>query len=83
MHCVSGKRMFLTEQLAEDVLLETYIRYNHSSSQQGAIAIYRCDDCGQYHLTSRGPMNAKLQAAIADDSIKRQQEANHWLNKFK
>jgi hypothetical protein len=83
MHCVSGKRMFLTEQLAVDALIEAYIRYNHSSRQQGAIAVYRCDDCGQYHLTSRGPMNEKLQAAISDGTIKRQQEANYWLDKFK
>jgi hypothetical protein len=80
--CVSGKRMYQTQEIAEDVLIETWTRFDFNE-RNGPVAVYCCDDCGTYHLTSKGPMNEKLARAIADGLIKRQSEANRWSDKFR
>lgn len=80
--CPSGKRSFVTEQLAEDVLIELWSK-NEYTPGKAPIAIYRCEDCGNYHLTSRSPMNEKLADAIAKGHIKLQREAHRWMDKLK
>lgn len=80
--CISGKRLYVSQEVAEDALIETWTRFDFSASN-GPVAVYRCDDCGHYHLTSRGPMNEKLSQAIADGKIRRQKEADQWMNKLK
>lgn len=80
--CVTGKKIFPTEQIAEDALIEAQTAFDYPRNN-GPIAIYLCDDCGEYHLTSRGPMNARLAASLAEGKIQKQKEANFWLDKFK
>ena len=80
--CNSGKRVYASEQIAEEVLIEAWTRYDYKPNE-GPIAVYRCDDCGQYHLTSRGPMNEKLASALAEGRIQKQKEARHWEEKFR
>ena len=80
--CITGKKSFASIEVAEDVLIETYTRFEFAPNQ-GPIAIYKCDDCGYYHLTSQGMMNEKLKKCLQDGSIARQKEANRWLDKFK
>ena len=79
--CISGKRVYASREVAEDVLIETWTRFDFTPAN-GPIAVYQCDDCGQFHLTSRGPMNEKLAKALADGEIKRQKEADRWLGKL-
>ena len=80
--CISGKRVYSSEQIAEEVLIEAWTRYDYNGDR-GPIAVYKCDDCGQYHLTSRGPMNEKLANALADGKISQQKEARRWEDKFR
>jgi hypothetical protein len=80
--CVTNKKMYPTQQIAEDVLIEARTRYEYASGK-GPIAVYKCDDCGQYHLTSSGEMNAKLADYLKSGKIKLQKEADHWLGKIK
>lgn len=80
--CISGKRVYPSEQIAEEVLIDAWTRY-HYNSDEGPVAVYKCDDCGQYHLTSKGPMNERLAKALADGKISKQKEARHWEEKFR
>lgn len=82
MKCPTGKRLYLTEQLAEAALIEAHIHYEYRSGQ-GPIAVYQCDDCGNFHLTSRGPMNERLSQLITNGSIKKQRDASRWQDKFR
>jgi len=79
--CVTGKRLYQSSQLAEEALIEAHIRFDYRTGE-GPVAVYLCDDCGEYHLTSRGPMNSHLAALIANGAIKKQKEANRWQSKF-
>ena len=80
--CISGKRMYGSQQVAEDALIEAWTRFDFTL-KNGPVAVYRCDDCGEYHLTSRGPVNQRLSQAIAEGKIQRQKEADQWTDKFK
>lgn len=80
--CISGKRIYFTRQIAEDALIESWTRFNYTANN-GPVAVYQCEECGHFHLTSRGPMNEKLSKALAEGGIGRQKEANRWLDKLK
>ena len=80
--CVTHKKCYPTQEVAEDVLIETRTTFDYAPGD-GPVAVYRCDDCGYYHLTSRGPMNEKLAKYLAEGKIDRQKEANRWLDKWK
>lgn len=80
--CSSGKRIYPSQEVAEEVLIESWTRYNYADGH-GPVAVYQCEDCGRFHLTSRGPMNEKLSRAISDGKVSRQKEANKWAEKLK
>jgi len=80
--CVTGKKMYATREIAEDVLIEARTTYDYAHGS-GPVAVYQCEDCRQFHLTSQGPMNEKLAQYLKDGKIDRQKEANRWMEKFK
>lgn len=81
-HCVSGKKMYPSERIAEDALIEAQTNFNYPANS-GPVAIYRCEECGEYHLTSRGPMNERLAKQLSEGKIRKQKEANFWMDKLK
>ena len=80
--CITGKKAYQTQELAEDALLEAWTRYNYTPSN-GPVAVYHCDDCGLYHFTSKGDMNGKLAKYLAGDEIRRRAQAGYWEDKLK
>ena len=80
--CISGKRVYASQEIAEDVLIEAWTRYEYNNNT-GPISVYKCDDCGNYHLTSRGPMNERLAKALADGKIRQQKEARRLEDRFR
>lgn len=82
MKCITRKKNYPTREIAEDALIDAWIAFDYER-RNGPVAVYQCEDCGEFHLTSSGPMNARLAEAIASGFIKRQKEANQWTNKFK
>jgi hypothetical protein len=81
LKCPTGKRVYLTETLAEDALIDAHSRNNYAGT--GPINIYKCEDCGHFHFTSKGKMNEKLAQQIASGKIKREQEASQWISRLK
>lgn len=80
--CSSGKKIYATKELATEALIEARIQFEYGSGK-GPVAVYRCDDCSYFHLTSQGSMNEKLKNYLATGKIDKQKEANRWLAKFK
>lgn len=80
--CVSNKKVYPSKEIAEDALIEARTQFEYKIGS-GPVAIYQCEDCGYFHLTSKGPMNQKLEQLMKDGKIQRQKEANQWLNKIK
>ena len=80
--CVTKKKVYQTMDVAEDALIDAWIKFDYAPNQ-GPIAIYRCDDCGYFHFTSKGIMNEKLAKYQTDGKIKLQKRANAWHDKIK
>lgn len=80
--CISGKKMFASQQIAEDVLIELWSK-NEYVEGHAPVSVYKCEDCGYFHLTSRPPMSESLSSALRSGKIKLNREANKWLDKFK
>lgn len=81
-HCISGKRMYSSQEVAEDVLIEAWTRFDYSPGK-GPVAVYQCEDCGHFHLTSKGTMNQRLLQALEEGRIQRQKEADRWMDKLR
>ncbi|HCW06084.1 MAG TPA: hypothetical protein DGG95_01820 [Cytophagales bacterium] len=81
LKCRTGKRVYPTQALAEDALIDAHSRHSYAGS--GPIAVYQCEECGYFHFTSKGKMNERLTEQIASGKIKLHQQANEWSKKFK
>lgn len=80
--CPSGKRRYATATLAEDALMEVHAEYAYPPGQ-GPIAIYACEECGDFHFTSRGPMNERLKRALESGQLRTRQMASRWARKWR
>jgi len=80
--CSSGKRSYLSEDIAVEALIEAHVQFDYGK-RSGPVAVYQCDECEQFHLTSTGTMNQKLQQYIADGTIQKFRTANKWSGKWK
>lgn len=80
--CVSGKKVYLTREHAEEALIGAHTRYDYANGQ-GPVNVYQCEDCGYYHLTSKGTLNDVLARQKQAGKIDRDKEAAAWLNKLK
>jgi hypothetical protein len=78
--CTTGKRSYLTYELAEEALIGANINFN---TEKGPVGIYQCEDCGQFHLTSKGAINKRLEQMQKEGEIQKQKEAKWWEEKFK
>lgn len=81
LKCTTGKRVYQTEILAEDALIDAHSHNAYAGT--GPVAVYQCEECGYYHFTSKGKMNEKLAQQIASGKIKLQRQANQWERKFR
>lgn len=69
-------------EIAEDALIEARTTFEYGT-HAGPVAVYQCEDCGHYHLTSKGTVNARLALYISEGMLRRQKEANQWMDKIK
>ncbi|MBX2894226.1 MAG: hypothetical protein KF763_02195 [Cyclobacteriaceae bacterium] len=82
MRCNSGKRAYRTETLAVDALLEAHVHFDYRPGT-GPVNFYKCEECGEFHLTSRGASNSKLTEALANGTIYKLKRAAAWNDKLK
>lgn len=67
--------------LAEDALIAAWASHNYSLPH-APVAVYQCDDCGLYHLTSKGEMNKSLSEMISSGKMQKMKEAERWTDKL-
>jgi hypothetical protein len=72
--CPSNKVIYMSHALAEDALIESWIRNNYALGT-GPLNVYQCDDCGNFHFTSKGAMNERLKREWDNGSIARARRA--------
>ena len=82
MNCVSGKKSYPDEIIAEEALIGAHIQFDYGKGS-GPVNFYRCEDCGNYHLTSQGQMNERLAQLLKDGQIYKMKEASRWEGKLR
>lgn len=82
MECVTGKRPYETEGMALEALIDIRGRNNYRANS-GPINIYQCQDCGQWHFTSKGPVHPLLTSEETQKRISSQNEAEFWERKLR
>jgi hypothetical protein len=80
--CSSGKRSYLSEAVAVEALIEAHVQFDFGK-RSGPVAVYQCDECGQFHLTSTGDINKRLEQVISDGTLQKLRIANKWSGKWK
>lgn len=80
--CLTGKKGYQSQSLAEDALIEAHIQYDYGN-RTGPVNVYKCEECGQYHLTSRGETNPRLETFRKEGHLGKHKQAAQWLHKLK
>ena len=80
--CRTGKVIYLTQALSEDALIDAWVRNNYKLGA-GPVNTYQCDECGNFHFTSKGEMNERLKKELDSGKIAKNQRAFDLENKLK
>ena len=80
--CISGKKIYSTEALAVDALLDNWAKYDHAENR-GPTGVYHCEECGGYHLTSKGRMNDRLKEFLSGKDYRIRSQASAWIQKLR
>ena len=78
MSCPSKKKEHYTIEAAEGALIDARIRFVGNS----AVNVYECEHCGNWHLTSKGALNIKLQEMIDSGSLEEEIKKFEWREKY-
>ena len=80
--CISGKRAFANEELAESALMEAHQR-NYYKPHEGPVNFYQCEECGQFHFTSKGAVHPHLEKLKKSGQLNSSREADFWDNRLR
>lgn len=80
--CKSGKQYYADEQTALMALLEVWGRTAFRAGE-GPRTVYRCDDCGGWHFTSKGTVHPQLEAYLQTPEFQLRRKAADWENRFR
>ena len=78
MRCVTGKNGYFSEEEVQEALIRSHIRLVSTASNY-----YRCYDCDEYHLTSRGDIHPILKAPEVKARIKQERQAQDWEGRLR
>ncbi|MBV6643983.1 MAG: hypothetical protein KI790_00955 [Cyclobacteriaceae bacterium] len=79
---ITHKICFDNQEMAEEALIQNHGRH-HYARGQGPVNFYRCDHCGTFHFTSKGPAHPKLSDPEVQKRIKLEREANDWSSRLR
>ena len=82
MGCSTGKRMFLSEGLAEEALIQNHIRNDYRPGE-GPTNIYECAICGAWHFTSKNAIHPLLEDPDVIKRIETERRAYLWEQRLK
>lgn len=82
MRCSSGKRAFDSVVLAEEALIQHHIMNDYKIGE-GPINVYECQECGNWHFTSKGPESELFNDPDVIKRINVERRAFLWEQKLR
>lgn len=82
MGCPSGKSSFQSEEIALEALVQNHIRFQHRKGA-GPQSVYQCDECDNWHFTSRLPSHPTLLDSETQRRIANESRAQNWEHKLR
>lgn len=82
LKCSSGKTAYHSESLALEALEELWSRASFRKGE-GPVTVYLCEECAQYHFTSKGTVHERLSDLLNSGRLDRLRESAKWEEKFK
>lgn len=79
MSCPTHKKLYPSEHIAEEALIQARIRFDSNT----AISVYQCNDCNSWHLSSKGDMNPKLKEAIKSGKLDQEKKNLDWEERYR
>ncbi|MFM7193717.1 MAG: hypothetical protein ACKOYP_02915 [Bacteroidota bacterium] len=80
--CKSGKQLYPDEPTALVALLEVWGRTPFRAGE-GPKTVYRCEDCGNWHFTSKGATHPELEAYMRSPEFLLKRKASDWEDRFR
>ena len=80
--CPTRKRSYFDEDAALEALIQSKIDNQHSINE-GAINVYECEFCNEWHLTSKGKVHPLLSEPETQERIKKGQIGKYWEDKYR
>jgi ribosomal protein L32 len=78
MKCSTGKNSYYTESEVQEALIRSQISFRGSATNY-----YVCEECGEFHLTSRATKNPLLNDPDVIARIKKEQLEQDWQRRIK
>ena len=77
MGCSKNKKSYYLESEAQEALIRSNIRF-----VKAAVNYYVCDQCSEYHLTSKGETNLLLKDLSIKERINKERQLQDWSESF-
>jgi len=77
MGCSNNKKSYYLESEAQEALIRSNIRF-----VKAAVNYYVCDQCSEYHLTSKGETNLLLNDLTIKERINKERQLQDWSESF-
>lgn len=78
MSCSTGKNSYYTEEEVQEALIRSHIKFIKAANNY-----YRCNDCGEFHLTSQGALHSLINEPKVQNRIKRERRSQEWEGRFR
>ena len=78
MRCSSGKKGYYTEPEVQEALIRSHISFRSSATNY-----YVCEECGEFHLTSKINKHPLLNSPEVISRIKQEQQEQDWQSKLR
>ena len=80
MGCPTGKISHIHESMAQQELIRIWVKYGDGPDRPNGY--YRCDICGDFHLTSKSRDTTFIESNETQNRIKAGRMARDWGDEF-
>ena len=78
MSCITNKKGYYTEPEVQEALIRSQIGFRTSATNY-----YVCEECGEFHLTSKAGVHPLLKTQEVQERIRKEQQEQDWNQRLR